>query len=101
MMVCSGTKPYNHGKVNMPRMHAGYAVDFTMMGRFTPPPSNERSFEMTAATAAFSRRKWTWVLWAAPAVVIAGAAAAWLGMMMGPPPADLDLSRTQQSENGL
>jgi hypothetical protein len=56
---------------------------------------------MTAATAQFSRRKWTWVLWAAPLIVILGAGAAWLGMMMGPPPADLDLGRTQLSENGL
>ncbi len=56
---------------------------------------------MIAATAQFPRRKWTWVLWAAPAVIVVGAAAAWLAMMMGPPPADLDLSRTQQSENGL
>src|SRR5687767_10612606 len=56
---------------------------------------------MTTATAQFPRRNLTWVLWAAPAVIVVGAAAAWLGMMMGPPPADLDLSRTQQSENGL
>jgi hypothetical protein len=56
---------------------------------------------MTAATAQFSRRKWTWVLWAAPLIVILGAGAALFGMMMGPPPADLDLGRTQLSENGL
>jgi hypothetical protein len=55
----------------------------------------------TATIAQLPRRKWTWALWVAPLVIVLGGAAAWLAMMMGPPPADLDVSRTQQSANGL
>jgi hypothetical protein len=55
---------------------------------------------MTATTAQISRRNWTWVLWAAPVAIVLGAVGIWFAMMMGPPPADLDLSRTQTSGKG-
>jgi hypothetical protein len=45
-------------------------------------------------------KKWVWVALAAPLVVVLGGLAAWGMNMVAPPPADLDLARTQQSENG-
>jgi hypothetical protein len=56
---------------------------------------------MATATAQLSRRKWNWVLWAAPVAIVLAGVGIWFAMMMGPPPADLDLGRTQVSEQGL
>lgn len=47
-----------------------------------------------------TKRKFTWVFWALPVVLVLGLAAYFGLRMMAPPPADLDLARTKASEKG-
>ena len=48
-----------------------------------------------------SKRKFTWALWAVPAVIVLAGVGGLGAKMMAPPPADLDLAREKTSENGL
>lgn len=47
-----------------------------------------------------NKRKWTWLLWAVPAVAVLGVVGAHGAMMLVPPPADLDYSTTRASDLG-